>query len=34
MLLKIKIAEAGFEPCDLEVMGLARTPGSSTPLYL
>ena len=29
-----RIAEVGFEPHDLEVMGLARTPGSSTPLYL
>jgi hypothetical protein len=29
----IKVAGAGFEPCDLRVMGPARTPGFSTPLY-
>lgn len=28
-----QIAEVGFEPHDLEVMGLARTPDSSTLLY-
>jgi hypothetical protein len=27
------IAGVGFEPHDLEVMGLASTPGCSTPLY-
>ncbi len=34
MRLEGIIAGAGFEPCDLRVMGPARTPGSSTPLSI
>lgn len=32
-ILERLIARVGFEPHDLEVMGLASTPDCSTPLY-